>query len=70
MKPKIRLNGCKITEKGVTYHCRWETGGKHYCRTLIGEWAPGTTWATMGKAEVALNPDDFSETKKNNRDNS
>ena len=55
----VRLNGCRITKDGVTYHCRWKTGFKNHCLIMIRGWSPGTTWATSGNAEVALDPADF-----------
>ena len=55
----VRLNGCQITKDGVTYHCRWKTGFKNHCTIMIHGWSQGTTWATSGNAEVALDPADF-----------
>ncbi len=58
-KESRRINGCRITENGITYYCRWKTGFKNHCRILISDWSTGTTWATSGKAEVALDPTDL-----------
>lgn len=59
MRRLVRLNGCRIIKDGVTYHCRWKTGFKNHCLIMLRGWSPGTTWATSGNAEVALDPADF-----------
>jgi hypothetical protein len=65
----VRLNGCRITKDVVTYHCRWKTGFKNHCLIMIRGWSLGTTWATSGNAEVALDPADFCVSKPNAKQN-